>query len=74
MNIQQLIKEAKTFGSAACNEGIHQWETDGGRACPRDLCYECSQTVYRCTSCGQYDYGDKGGPAWRDCFVNCKLE
>jgi hypothetical protein len=31
----------------------------------------CSQTVYVCRSCGEYDYGNKGGPAETDCMAAC---
>lgn len=42
------------------------WEMDGGRPCP--LGYEdCSQPVYRCMRCGDYDYGEPGGPAYEEC-------
>ena len=71
MNLVALIKEATTFGSAACLAGSHQWTTEGGRGCPKSADEQCSQAVYKCSACGEYDYGDKGGPAWRDCFVVC---
>lgn len=50
----------------------HAWKSEGGRCCPHrpaDDPGECSQTVYRCTRCPAYDYGEPGGPAWRDCFA-----
>ena len=72
MPLQQLIKDAKTFGSAACMEGIHQWVTEGGRGCPKEAYGHCSQTVYVCSACGEYDYGYKGGPAWSECFERCQ--
>lgn len=71
LSLEQLIKEAKTFGSVACSEGIHQWVTDGGRGCPKYAYGHCSQAVYMCSVCGEYDYGDKGGPGWNDCFNHC---
>lgn len=62
-----LIRDASTtLGSAACSVGRHDWESEGGRSCPKG-CDGCSQTVYRCRTCGSYDYGERGGPANRDC-------
>lgn len=52
-------------------KGIHQWTTEGGRSCPKEVYGHCTQVVYVCSVCGEYDYGDKGGPAWNDCFVRC---
>jgi hypothetical protein len=72
MNLQELIKEALAFGSAACAEGKHEWTFDGGRCCPKDHDH-CSQAVYVCSSCGEYDYGGKDGPAWKECFVDCSM-
>jgi hypothetical protein len=66
-SLAELIKEAKTFGSAACQEGIHTWASEGGRPCPKEYRENCGQTVYRCTGCGAYDYGDPGGPGHSDC-------
>jgi len=71
--LESLIREASMeLGSDACRAGRHQWESDGGRACPQDLTNECSQAVYRCTTCGQYDYGEKGGPGAQDCQTFCR--
>lgn len=52
----------------------HKWRAEGGRACPkfaRNL--SCSQTVYRCSICGAWDYGDEGGPAYDEC-AKCEEE
>lgn len=71
-----LIKEARTeLGSEACANGKHQWESEGGRSCPRDLddSGQCGQAVYRCTTCGIYDYGEIGGPGDADCQQYCHL-
>jgi len=48
------------------------WEMEGVRGCPKGN-DDCSQTVYRCPDCGEWDYGYKDGPAWKECFVefNC---
>lgn len=69
MILSELINDAKAFGSAACAIGKHEWVSDGGRSCPRD--FDCSQTVYVCRACGQYDYGEKGGPGFDDCEIGC---
>jgi len=53
-----------------CEKG-HNWKSaGGGRPCPKGI-WNCSQTVYQCKRCGNTDYGEKGGPAWVDCFQNC---
>lgn len=72
--LAKLIKEAKAFGSAACDMGRHEWESEGGRACPKETGLDCSQAVYVCSQCGEVDYGDVGGPGWKQCFVFCRKE
>lgn len=52
-----------------CQAGRHRWITDGGRPCPKGS-ENCSQTVYQCFWCSQYDYGQKDGPGYEDC-KNC---
>ena len=72
-SLRDLIKEARTeLGSDACKVGKHLWEPEGGRSCPEDLDEFCGQTVYRCSVCGQYDYGESEGPAAKDCANTCK--
>lgn len=71
VSLHELIREAGMFGSAACDAGKHTWVSAGGRRCPKDLTDDCSQGVYRCTSCGDYDYGEVGGPGATDCATSC---
>lgn len=76
MTLQQLVAEAARLATGPCEAG-HQWEPEGGRACPKDGFGKgggCSQTVYRCTRCGGYDYGEKGGPAHHECHIECDYE
>lgn len=71
--LEALIRGASTeIGSAACRQGKHQWASEGGRACPKDLTTECSQAVYQCATCGEWDYGAAGGPGATDCANFCK--
>jgi hypothetical protein len=66
--LTDLIREAAHIAAPDdCGAHGHAWESDGGRSCPRGA-DGCSQTVYRCTRCGEYDYGDKGGPAHAECY------
>lgn len=66
MNLQQLVAKAINLaGGNTCAAG-HDWQSDGGRACPRGGS-RCSQAVYRCARCGIEDYGDPGGPGHEDC-------
>lgn len=70
--LRALIAEAAALGGTNLCAAGHEWRTDGGRACPHD-CGD-SQPVYRCARCGEYDYGDPGGPAYRECELldfNC---
>jgi len=67
--LADLIRDASTqLGSDACRSGKHLWESDGCRGCPHDEDNgHCGQAVYRCAVCGQYDYGEPGGPGAADC-------
>jgi hypothetical protein len=70
--LEALVREAGTIlASAACEDGVHDWESEGGRACPKGWC-DCSQAVLRCRTCGDYDYGERGGPAHEHCFGVCR--
>ncbi len=73
--LQALVREAATeLGSEACREGRHQWASIGGRACPHPQEIgrgRCSQAVYECATCGDTDYGERGGLAWADCRDGC---
>jgi hypothetical protein len=74
VTLQRLIAEARVLAGGAheCAVLDHDWRSQGGRRCPRLLdAHEspCSQTVYVCRACGDTDYGDAGGPGFRDCFI-----
>ena len=72
-DLQNMIREASMeLGSDACRNGKHQWQSEGGRGCPHDLTDNCGQAVYRCTTCGQHDYGEQGGPGHDDCERHCE--
>lgn len=58
-------------GKHQCAVLGHVWKSAGGRLCPRGDPMgggRCSQTVYECSSCGFEDYGEPGGPGYRDCY------
>jgi hypothetical protein len=57
-----------------CDNSGHDWVSEGGRSCPKGLSDDCSQAAYRCRRCGDYDYGDDGGPGARDCEAHCREE
>lgn len=73
LDLQHLIAVARALANDhPCATTGHVWESDGGRLCPRAAGddYEgcgASQAVYRCARCGQYDYGEPGGPGHADC-------
>lgn len=77
--LRQLASQAAALaGDDTCALG-HDWETDGGRACPYDYTDEihgdCTgQAVYVCARCGDTDYGDPGGPAFNECDFCAKAE
>lgn len=76
-SISHLLAEAVALGGGNLCAAGHDWQSDGGRACPKDGFGSgdgCSQTIYRCSRCGVHDYGDKGGPAHRECFVECRYD
>ena len=72
-NLQNLIAEAAALGGGNLCASGHDWESEGGRTCPKGW-VDCSQTVYVCRWCGAYDYGDKGGPAHGECFSECRRD
>lgn len=64
-----LIAQAAALAGGDLCTAEHAWEAEGGRPCPRRPDNAaCSQTVYRCRRCGEYDYGERGGPAYEDCY------
>lgn len=69
--LQHLIAEAAALGGGNLCAAGHDWESEGGRTCPKYEAADCSQTVYVCRRCGAHDYGDKGGPAHRECYSEC---
>jgi len=72
--LQTLIKEAiQLADSNNCALHGHAWSTEGGRPCPKHY-GDCSQAVHGCVRCGAQDYGDKGGPAYAECFTICQRD
>jgi hypothetical protein len=69
-----VIAEAVALGGGNLCAVGHDWESEGGRTCPKYEAAGCSQTVYVCRRCGESDYGDKGGPAHRECFSECRRD
>ncbi len=72
LTLQQLI--ARAMVEHPCSQG-HDWQSDAARGC---RAYEngvegCqgSQAAYRCTRCGEWDYGEPGGPGHEDCQRYC---
>lgn len=72
--LNNLIAEARALANDnPCTTVGHAWKSEGGRRCPHagdddsdDGC-GASQAVYVCARCGQYDYGESGGPGAADC-------
>lgn len=75
--LQALLQRAheETTGLVpVCAAAGHDWVSEGARCCPKDIRDDCSQAVYRCRSCGIYDYGEPGGPGASDCRHHCRGE
>lgn len=69
--LEALIREAsRNVTRHGCPVHGHDWIDEGGRRCPMGA-EGCSQTVYVCRSCGQYDYGGPAGPGEADCKAAC---
>jgi len=71
----QVDAVVRWFWSIYCFHFGHKWAEQGGRSCPksRDIHRgECTQIVFRCSRCKEWDYGDEGGPAWKECH-NCSI-
>lgn len=67
LTLHQLVENAKIDDS--CTQG-HDWQSTGGRACPRKEDCGASQVAYQCARCGEYDYGYPGGPGHADCYAD----
>lgn len=63
-----IYKATLLGGEDLCADG-HSWVPIGGRSCPvtPDCIPHCSQVVYQCARCDEYDYGEKGGPGYTTC-------
>jgi hypothetical protein len=68
-NLFELIAEAKSLINQPVKHE-HDWVMEGGRSCPTGN-DRCSQPVYRCRICGDYDYGEPGGPGHAECLEVC---
>lgn len=76
---------ARDWLHVRCIDGNHDWKAEGGRPCPMvDQDSPCparnlfcsrpgipSQPVFRCAACGDYDYGQRGGPGRAECEREC---
>jgi len=70
----QVDAVVRWFWSVYCSTFDHKWISCGGRTCPKGREVhrgECTQIVFRCPRCGDWDYGDKNGPAWQQCTFHC---
>ena len=72
-SLKALVEEASFLNIGdPCQDGC-DWKMEGGRRCPKGFTEFCSQAVYRCRRCGQYDYGDDPkGPGYQDCENYCE--
>ena len=70
-----LIREAVALGGGDLCASGHDWQSEGGRPCPNadtdEHCISASQPVFRCARCGEWDYGEPGGPGAAACARPC---
>ena len=76
MSAQELLRlaaEAQVLagGMHQCEVLGHSWRQQGGRAC-RHSDDGCSMPAYQCSSCGEWDYGEAGGPGDVACLDHCR--
>ena len=64
--LRELVTEAQVIaGDHPCKTFGHAWETDGGRVCQVHG-DGCSEPVYRCGRCGEWDYEHHEGECSRE--------
>lgn len=66
-----VARAARLAGNDLCAADGCDWVEGGGRPCPWDPDMCCSQPVYQCSRCGDYDYGEPGGPGFESCLSSC---
>jgi hypothetical protein len=64
--LTHLIAEAVALGGDNLCAAGHDWQFEGGRYCER-CDGGASQPVFRCARCGEWDYGEPGGPGHAHC-------
>jgi hypothetical protein len=71
-SLNELVRDAASLADEkAYFQGGRRWEMEGGRSCPHQ-CGSCSQPVFIDRVTGEYDYGEREGPAWDWCATHCK--
>jgi hypothetical protein len=87
--LKELVAEAVALGGGDLCAAGHNWQSIGGTQpcddCPREAeavrmeeeigatSQRFSRPVYQCATCGEWDYGERGGPAHADCVRHCHL-
>lgn len=64
--LKHILAEAVALGGGNLCAAGHDWQSIGGRYCER-CDGRASQPVFQCARCGQYDYGEPGGPGYAHC-------
>lgn len=73
MNLMKLVSDAvKLGGGELCCVAGHQWVPVGGRECFNSSHVDCSQPVFQCKICNEYDYGENDGPGNKFCIKECE--
>lgn len=71
--LELLVSEARSLANDGPCAGGHAWEMVGGRHCEHEECVDAqSQPVFECVKCGQFDYGEPGGPGHAFCATQCQ--
>jgi len=67
VSLSHLVAEAAALaGGNLCAAG-HDWKAEGSRSCYCTSTTGDGMPVFRCARCGEYDYGEPGGPGDEHC-------
>lgn len=71
VELMALVAQARALANDhPCETSGHRWGHNGGRPCPHHP--SCSQPVFQCERCGDFDYGRVGGPGHEHCLRECE--
>lgn len=70
--LMELVFEAVRLGGGNLCASGHEWKEVGGKVCRHShLMGDCSESVFKCERCGEYDYGTVEPPDREECEQFC---